>query len=195
MNNKLLYESIMASVAKEVKKVLNETEERTKMDIEREAINYYNIPDAIKHGNRIHFDRMNQFEIVEFVKNINWNLIAEAFNLNEYVECDNGSVYGANLTIDIPCAVNTYLGLNVNFNWKQIPYISATRYQPAEGGYLKFKDFTINNIELIYDNKSYQIKNNSIKAIIKDTFKSVIEEIANDYMDENYENDYPDWDE
>ena len=118
----------MVSVAKQVKKVLNETEERTKLDIEREAINYYNIPDTIKRGNRIHFDRMNQFEIDEFVKNINWNLIAEAFNLNEYVECDNGSVYGANLTIDMPCAVNTYLGLNVNFNWKQIPYISATRY-------------------------------------------------------------------
>ena len=128
MNKKQLYESIMASVAKEVKKVLNETEGRTKMDIEREAINYYNIPDAIKSGNRIHFDKMNQFEIYEFVKNINWDLISEAFNLNEYVECDNGSVCGANLTIDIPCAVNTYLCLNVNFNWKQIPYASATRY-------------------------------------------------------------------
>ena len=75
MNKKQLYESIMTSVAKEVKKVLNETKGRTKRDIEREAINYYNIPDTIKRGDRIHFDKMNQFEIYEFVKNINWDLI------------------------------------------------------------------------------------------------------------------------
>ena len=195
MNKKQLYESIMTSVAKEVKKVLNETKGRTKRDIEREAINYYNIPDTIKRGDRIHFDKMNQFEIYEFVKNINWDLISDAFNLNEYVECDNGSVYGANLTIDIPCAVNAYLALNVNFNWNQIPYTPATRYQPAEGGYLEFKDFTVNSVELIYDNKSYPIRNSNIKAIIKDVFESVIKEIANDYVDENYEKDYPGWDE
>lgn len=167
MNKKQLYESIMASVAKEVKKALLENSAEKYNLIELEAIHYNQLPSKFKNiidgENIINGEKMSHQQLIKFIADIDWNLLGKEYQrlypnassfYEEYILDYNISMNGCTLYVQVPCS-NISLTVDAKFDWKYIPYYPGNRWQPAEGGYSELNDYTITNINIEINDTNY----------------------------------------
>lgn len=193
-NKKALYESIMTSVAKEVKKVLLENEGHW-WDIEPIAINFDKLPDKYKSGNDIVlFDKMSKEEIENFIKHINWDIIRQQLKnhisikdkkwtlRDAYVEEFDG-IEESIILLNIPYLDNVSLKITVSFDWHFEPYFSGSYDRAPEGGECYSDGFKVLNTTLLYgyNEKTFDVN------IIGSGFKTEIDfgKDLNDYVENN----------
>lgn len=167
MNKKQLYESIMQSVAKEVKKVLLEDEQQyaTYHDAELDAIHYDKIPNNLKEvvdgEEHVLAEKMSHEQLILFVTEINWNLLGEQYRkfypkaysfYEDYIYDTDISMDGGTLYVQVPCSDVT-LEVDVEFDWHYIPYDPGDRLQPPEGGYGELNHYNITSIDIFVNDK------------------------------------------
>ena len=81
-NTKKLYESIMSSVAKQVKKALleNDNEYSSYIEAQLDAIHFNQIPNDLKEDSNgekwILSEKMSDKQLIKFVANVDWNLLS-----------------------------------------------------------------------------------------------------------------------
>lgn len=202
MNKKQLYEQIMSTVSKQVKKALFESAVKQYSnyhEAELDAIHFDSIPDTLKsdepNEEHIFAENMSRQELIEFIGNIDWKLLYEQYAhfypkassyYEEYIYDTNVLMSGGTIYVYVPCT-DIELEIDVDFDWTYIPYNRGDYYQPPEGGYGELDDYTITDVVVIVGNNRIKLTKDEIKKYgIIYWFDSEFHDIAESIYDEDH---------
>ena len=195
MDKKQLYESIMSSVAKEVKKALNENVEE--YDDDMWFSNYDKIPDEYRDDETetILFDKMSRDEIKQFIANMNFDHKTDSdlhLLSSDYEVYDKDNKYNSyfkydqcDICVDIPYT-GAILNVDATFDWDVEPYDSGDYWNPPSGGDGEISHSQINSITLYYKDNAYRFTRKTDMDLIKaveDKTLDYLEQTATDLFD------------
>ena len=178
MNKKALYESIMSSVAKEVKKALleNEKEYASYHDAELDAIHYNELPDEYKstrykNEEYILSEKMSRTELIDFIGNVDWDLLAaqhkkfwpDAKPYFAYIQDNDLSMDGGIIYAQIPYS-EIYIEVEVKFDWDYVPYDPGDYWTPPYGGFGRLRDCKLVGITVESEGGKYELTKDEITS-------------------------------
>jgi len=197
MNKKQLYESIMASVAREVKKAINED---VNYDEEKQYSNYDMIPKQYRDDEHYHilFDKMSEDDIKKFIENMNWvdksdpdyNIIDDFtvnnITYNGYKFNSQFAYDGCDLYIAIPYLQDTYINISAEFDWDIDDYDPGDYWTAPSGRSGEIAHSKITSITLYYLNNQYYFdrKNNlQLYEVVEDKILDYLNDKAEEHFD------------